>query len=93
MKPSAQTYFAERIGRTLGRIWRSCARLDRNACVWRVAQGLPVTVAKAPLWIVKLAVFGVLLYAAFWLALLLAFALITAFNSQADLRSGESAPS
>lgn len=67
MKQSAQTSFTERIGRTLSRMWRGCARLDRKACVWLVAQGLPVAIAKALLWIVKLAVFGVLLYLAFWM--------------------------
>jgi hypothetical protein len=50
-------------------------------------------------WIVKLVVFGVLLYSAFWLALLLAFALITAWlvrdadpdeEKQPELRDGHS---
>jgi hypothetical protein len=78
MKPSTQTSFAEHTGRTLGRVWRGFARLDREACGWLAAQGLPVALAKTLLWVVKLAVFGVLLYAAFWLVLLLVFALVAA---------------
>ena len=74
MKPSTQTTFAERTGRALGRMCRWVARLDRKACGWLAARGLPVALAKALLWVVKLSVLGVLLYAVFWLALLLVFA-------------------
>ena len=74
MKSAAQTTFAERVGRALGRVWRSCARLDREANGWLLAQGLAPGVAKAALLVAKLVAFGLLLYAAFWLALLVAFA-------------------
>lgn len=87
MKPAAQTTFAERAGRTLGRAWRSCVRLDRKANGWLVAQGWAPGAAKAALLIVKLAALGVLLYTAFWLALLLAliaFAAWTDRNSERD---------
>lgn len=33
MKTAAQPTFAERLGRTLGRAWRGCTRLDRWAQV------------------------------------------------------------
>ncbi|MBV59809.1 MAG: hypothetical protein CMH65_00740 [Nevskiales bacterium] len=84
MKPATQTTFAERAGRTLGRMWRGFVRLDRKACGWLVAQGLPVGLAKAFLWIVKLAVLGVLLYSAFWLALLLVFSVVAAWVARHD---------
>ena len=71
MKTAAQTTFAERLGRTLGRAWRGCARLDRRAQGWLLAQGWAPGIAKAALLAVKLAAIGVLLYTAFWLALLL----------------------
>lgn len=74
MKTAAQTTFAERIGRTLGREWRGCVRLDRQAQGWLLAQGLAPGAATAVSLVVKLAVLGALLYFAFWLALLLAFA-------------------
>lgn len=66
MKPAAQTTFAERIGRTLGRLWRGCVRLDRRATHWLVAKGWEPGVAKAMLLLVKLAAIGMLLFAAFW---------------------------
>ena len=79
MKPATHTTFAERTGRMLARLWSGFVRLDRNACGWLVAQGLPAGLAKTILWVVKLAVLGVLLYSAFWLALLLVFAVVAAW--------------
>lgn len=84
MKTDAQTTFAERLGRTLGRAWRSCARLDRRAQGWLLARGWAPGIAKAALLAVKLAAIGVLLYTAFWLALLLAFALVGAWVVRND---------
>jgi len=71
MTPAAQTTFAERAGRTLGRMWRGSVRLDRKANGWLVAQGWAPGVARAALLAIKLVVLGVLFYAALWLALLL----------------------
>lgn len=82
MKPSTQTTFAERTGRTLGRMWRGLARLDRQACRWLAARGLQLALAKALLWVIKLAVLGMLLYAAFWLALVLLFAVVSAWGAR-----------
>ena len=84
MKTAAPTTFAERLGRTLGRAWRSCARLDRRAQGWLLARGWAPGIAKAALLAVKLAAIGVLLYTAFWLALLLAFALVGAWVVRND---------
>ena len=84
MKTAAQTTFAERLGRTLGLAWRGCARLDRRAQGWLLAQGWAPGIAKAALLAVKLAAIGVLLYTAFWLALLLAFALVGAWVVRND---------
>ncbi len=84
MKTAAQTTFAERLGRTLGRAWRGCARLDRRAQGWLLARGWTPGIAKAALLAVKLAAIGVLLYTAFWLALLLAFALVGAWVVRND---------
>jgi hypothetical protein len=79
----------------LARLWSGFVRLDRKACGWLVAQGLPAGLAKTILWVVKLAVLGVLLYFAFWLALLLAFAAIAAWmvrNADADESSDDDEP-
>ena len=79
MKPAAKTTFAERAGRVFGRMWRAGARLDRKAQGWLVARSLGAGLATGLLWTVKLVVLVVLLYAAFWLALLLVFAVIAAW--------------
>lgn len=87
MKSAAQTTFAEHVGRALGRVSRSCVRLDRKANGWLLAQGLAPGVAKAALLVVKLVAVGLLGYAAFWLALLLAIAVVAAWvarNAEQD---------
>ncbi|MCU7376651.1 DUF3742 family protein [Paucibacter sp. O1-1] len=71
MKTAAQTTFPERLGRALGRLWRGCVRMDRRAMQALVAKGWKPGVAKGVMLLVKIAAFGVLLYAAFWMALLL----------------------
>ncbi|WP_080745397.1 DUF3742 family protein [Cupriavidus necator] len=84
MKPIVQTTFAERVGRTLGRLWQRCVRLDRKATNWLVARGSAPGVAMALLMALKLAALGVLLYTTLWLALLLAFALAGAWIIRND---------
>jgi Protein of unknown function (DUF3742) len=79
MKTAARTTFAERLGRTLGRTGRGCARLDRRAQGWLRAQGLASGAVRAVSLVVKFAALAVLLYSAFWLALLIAFALAGAW--------------
>ena len=79
MKPSAKTTFAERIGRTLGRLRQGLMRLDQKAHGELVAQGLPPGVANVVLLVVKLVTLGMLAYAAFWLALLLVFVVVAAW--------------
>ncbi|MGQ0697480.1 MAG: DUF3742 family protein [Panacagrimonas sp.] len=75
---------AERMGRRLGLMWRGYLCREQHVAGWLVARGVPAGAAAAVLWIVKLAVLGVLLYAAFWLALLLAFAVTAAWLAQHD---------
>ncbi|AYH45943.1 DUF3742 family protein [Aromatoleum toluolicum] len=72
MKPTAHTNFAERAGRTLGRMWRGIVRLDRKAHGLLIVQGWAPGVASAVLLVIKLVVLGVLAYASLWLAALLA---------------------
>lgn len=82
MKTAAQPTFAERFGRILGRAWRGCAHLDRRAQGWLRARGWAPGAAKATLLVVKLVALGLLLYAAFWLALLVAFAVAAAWAAR-----------
>lgn len=90
MKTSAQTTFAERLGRTLGRAWRGCARLDQRAQGWLRAQGMAPGLAQAASLVVKLAVLAMLLYSAFWLALLLTLAVVTgAWAARSQEQTGD----
>ncbi|MCL4760061.1 MAG: DUF3742 family protein [Rhodocyclaceae bacterium] len=70
---------AERFGRWLGGLWRGFMRQERGVARWLVARGMPAVGAMALLWTAKLAVLGLLLYVAFWLAMLLVFAAVAAW--------------
>ena len=99
MKTSQSTRNAERAGRRLGRAWRGVARRETRTIQRLASKGLPAGLGRALFWIAKLSVFVVLLYTAFWLALLLAFALIAAWlvrnadpdeEKRPELRDGHS---
>ena len=88
MKHTAHPTTAERAGRWLGRAWRRFVRKEACAAQWLAGKGLPAGAVRLLFWVVKLAVVVVLLYSAFWLALLLAFALIAAWLARnTDRRS------
>ncbi|WP_418648284.1 DUF3742 family protein [Thauera butanivorans] len=76
---------AERFGRWLGGVWRGYVRQERRVAGWLLSQGLPPGGATVLLWGIKLVVLGMLLYAAFWLALLLLCIAIVAWG----LRNGD----
>ncbi|MFA1263143.1 DUF3742 family protein [Xanthomonas axonopodis pv. fascicularis] len=76
--------WSHRLGRGAGRAWRGYLRREQRVAGWLVTRGVPAGAATAVLWIVKLAVLGALLYSAFWLALLLAFAVTVAWLVQHD---------
>lgn len=90
MKPSAQTTFAERTGRILGRMWRGFVRLDRRANGWLTAQGWTPAVAKVVLTVLKLVVLGILFYASFRLALLIVCVLVAAWIARQDNTESDS---
>jgi len=96
MNTTTRIRTAERFGRWLGRGWRGYVRGERRVSAVLVAKGVPVSVAVVLVWVVKLAVFGILLYVAFWVALLLVFAIAGAWvarnadwdEPQPELRTG-----
>ena len=71
MNTTARISTAERLGRAFGRGWRAYVRGERRVSDWLVSKGVPVAGASVLVWVVKLAVLGVLLYVAFWFALVL----------------------
>lgn len=82
MNTKARISNAERFGRRIGRMWRGFVRREHQVAGWLVAHGLSAGAVTALLWGVKLAVMGVLMYVAFWLALLLVITIIAAWAAQ-----------
>jgi len=78
MKHTARMTTAARLGRWLGGVWGGCLRAERRVHRWLMAQGLPAGGARVLIWVVKLAILGVLLYAAFWVALMLVAVVLAA---------------
>ncbi|MFN3988210.1 MAG: DUF3742 family protein [Rhodocyclaceae bacterium] len=79
--------WSHRLGRGAGRAWRGYLRREQRVAGWLMTRGVPAGAATAVLWIVKLAVLGMLLYTVSWLVLLLAFAVVAAWlarNADAD---------
>ena len=85
MKRTAPNSFAERAGRALGRAWRGFLRLERKSCDWLVAQGMNAGLAKGMLWAIRLALLALVLYGAFWVALVVGFVVVAALASERSL--------
>lgn len=74
---AAQTFtqdFGYRLGCRAMRAARGYLRYERKAAGWLADQGVPAALITPLLWSIKLALLGALLYVAFWLAMLAAFA-------------------
>ncbi|HBP0979000.1 DUF3742 family protein [Comamonas sp. Y6] len=82
MNTTTRISTAERLGRALGRGWRAYARGERRASNWLVSKEVPVAGASLLLWAAKLAALGLLLYVAFWMALLLLFLTAVAWGAR-----------
>ncbi len=65
---------AYHLGHRVGRVWRGLASREQRAVAWLVDHGWAPGLARTMPWAIKLLVVGTLIYAAFWLALLLLFA-------------------
>jgi hypothetical protein len=78
IRSNHQNSHAFRAGALLGRMWRAAAQQEASARHWRIDKGVSAGVATAALWIIKLTVLAILLYVAFWLALVFAVVVIAA---------------
>lgn len=67
---------AESIGRWLGQTWQRLIRQDTRVARWMINRSTSPLVANLLLWIMRLAVFAVFLYVAFWLAIVIVIAVI-----------------
>jgi hypothetical protein len=90
MKPSktiktlTQASCAERLGRALGWTCRGFMRLEQKTKGWLAAHGMNAALVTGILWALRLVLLGFVLYGAFWVALLLAFAYIGAWIARND---------
>lgn len=92
MKDVVPISIAERAGRWLGHAWRGIARKEAMAIRWLVGKGLPVGLGLALFWLVKLTVFGILLFTMFWFAVLIAFVVIMGWLAQYTEEDEEKTP-
>jgi hypothetical protein len=92
MNTTAHISTAERLGRWLGRGWRGYARRERRVLVWLDSKGLPVAAAAALLWATKLVALGLLLYVAFWAAVLLLGVAVAGWAAAANTPDEEEWP-
>lgn len=70
--------FAYRLGYRLGRLQGACRRIETTLVGWFQKKGIPPMATRPLCWIVNLAVAGLLLYLAFWVALFVLGALAIA---------------
>lgn len=81
MNTTTRSSTAERFGHWLGYAWRAYLRRERKGRAWLASVGVPSAAASALVWAVKLAVLGILFYVAFWLAVLILFAVAVAWSA------------
>lgn len=79
----------ESFGRLLGKAWRAGSRLERRFAAWVVGRGVPKALASVLLCVLKLACLAVLLYSAFWLALVLGVVLFMGRSAATDVVHNE----
>ncbi|WP_040296894.1 DUF3742 family protein [Alcanivorax hongdengensis] len=82
MKAAPTVKKSERAGRWLGRVWRGVAHREARAVDWLAEQGVPARAGWLLFWLIKILVVGLLLYVAFWLALLAVIVIASAWLAQ-----------
>jgi len=89
MSTTTRITTAERFGRWLGRGWLGYVHVERRVAAWMVGKGVPEAVAVALVWVVKLAVLGVLLYLAFWIAVFMVSIVVWIWVASQNLEKDE----
>ena len=76
MKQQERKNIPERLGRWAGKVRRGYARREASTLGWLCSKGVPVALSRVFLWAIKLALVGTLLYAAFWIAIVVLSAVV-----------------
>ena len=92
MNTTTRISTAERLGRSVGRGWRAYARGERRLSSWLASKGVPVVGAALALWVVKLAVLGLLLYVAFWFAVVVLGVMVAGWAAAASTNEDDEWP-
>jgi len=92
MSTTTRIGIAERLGRGFGRGWRTCVRGERRLSNWLASKGVPMAGVTALLWVVKLVALGLLLYAAFWFAVVLLGVVVAGWAAAANTPDEEEWP-
>ncbi len=92
MNTTTRISTAERLGRSVGRGWRAYARSERRLSSWLASKGMPLAGATVLLWGVKLAALGMLLYVAFWIALVVLALVVAGWAAAANTPDEEEWP-
>jgi hypothetical protein len=66
----------EHAGARLGRVWRALRTREKQLIRWLVVRGCPAAVAYSLIWIIRFAIFGLMLYTSVIVALIVLAALI-----------------
>lgn len=92
MSTTTRISTAERLGGSIGRGWRAYARSERRVSIWLASKGMPLAGVAVLLWVVKLAVLGLLLYVAFWFALVVLALVVAGWAAVANTPDEEEWP-
>lgn len=84
-----QTGWGYRLGRSARRALHGYSRTEKQMASWLASNGLPAAFALGVIWAIRLAIVGMLLYAAFWVALVVAVGLGAAWYAQQDSSSDD----
>ncbi|PXV59714.1 Protein of unknown function [Dyella jiangningensis] len=81
---SHNAHWSGRLGRAAGRAWRGYRRQETRTAAALSARGIPAAFTRVILWVGQLAVLAMLLYAAFWVTLLVAVVLVVLIARNQD---------
>lgn len=78
-----------RLGRAARRALRGYSRSEKQMAGWLASNGLPEALAFGAVWAIRFSIAGVLLYAAFWVAVVVVVGLGAAWYAQQDTSSDD----
>ncbi len=89
MNTTNRTSTAERIGRSIGRGWRTYARGEQQLSTWLISKRGSAFGVTSLLWAIKLTLLGLLFYLAFWFAVVLLGVVVATWVAAANIPDEE----